>query len=327
MKKKTVKVAISGAAGQISYGLLFRLASGEVFGQDCAVQLHLLELPQAVGAAEGVAMELSDCGFPTLTAVKIFSDAQQAFDGVHWALLVGAKPRTAGMERSDLLMDNARIFVAQGKALARADAELRVVVVGNPCNTNAMIAARNCPEVPATRFTAMTMLDENRAKAQIASKLGVNVGQVENLIIWGNHSPTMYPDFERAQVAGKPVTELCPRTWLEGEFMQSVRQRGAAIIKARGSSSAASAASACLEHVKKLSTPTASGEYFSVAVVNDRERYGVPAGVVFSFPVTSDGKDWQIAADVTLSTYAQKNLAVSLDELLAEKKAVEEFLP
>ena len=325
--KKTIKVAVSGAAGQISYGLLFRLASGEVFGPHCAVQLHLLELPQAVAAAEGVAMELSDCGFPTLTAVKIFSDAQQAFAGVHWALLVGAKPRTAGMERRDLLMDNARIFVAQGKALAYADDALRVVVVGNPCNTNAMIAARNCPEVPASRFTAMTMLDENRAKAQIASKLGVNVGQVENLIIWGNHSPTMYPDFERARVAGKPVTELCSRAWLEGEFLQNVRQRGATIIKARGSSSAASAANACLDQVKKLATPTTNGKYFSIAVFNERERYGVPAGVVFSFPVTSDGNNWQVAEDVMLSPAAQQNLAASRDELLDEKKAVEEFLP
>ena len=321
---KTVKVAVSGAAGQISYGLLFRLASGEVFGKDCAVHLHLLELPQAEAAAAGVAMELSDCGFPTLAAVEIFSDAQQAFDGVHWALLVGAKPRTAGMERSDLLMENARIFVGQGKALARADADLRVVVVGNPCNTNAMIAAHSCPDVPAARFTAMTMLDENRAKAQLAHKLKVNVGQVQNLIVWGNHSPTMYPDFEHATVNGKPVPEQCPRAWLEGDFMHSVRQRGAEIIKARGSSSAASAANACLDHVKKMST--ASETRFSAAVVNDRERYGVPAGVVYSFPLTSDGEGWHIVDDVKLSDYAQHNLNVSRDELLAEKKAVQEFL-
>lgn len=321
---KTVKVAVSGAAGQISYGLLFRIASGEVFGKDCAVHLHLLELPQAVSAAEGVAMELNDCGFPTLAAVEIYSDAQQAFDGVHWALLVGAKPRTAGMERSDLLLENARIFVTQGKALARADAALRVVVVGNPCNTNAMIAAHSCPDVPSTRFTAMTMLDENRAKAQLAHKLKVNVGQVENLIIWGNHSPTMYPDFEHATVSGKLVTEQCSRDWLEGKFMHSVRQRGAEIIKARGSSSAASAANACLDHVKRLSHAT--NTCFSAAVVNDTERYGVPAGVVYSFPLTSNGKDWRVADNVKLSAYAQQNLNVSRDELLAEKKAVQEFL-
>ena len=320
----TVKVAVSGAAGQISYGLLFRLASGEVFGKDCAVHLHLLELPQAVSAAEGVAMELSDCGFPTLATVEIFSEAHKAFDGVHWALLLGSKPRTAGMERSDLLLGNACIFVEQGKALSRADAALRVVVIGNPCNTNAMIAAHSCPEVPSTRFTAMTMLDENRAKALLASKLQVNVGQVKNLIVWGNHSPTMYPDFENATVAGKPVTEQCPRDWLEGEFMHSVRQRGAEIIKARGSSSVASAANACLDHIKRLSTP--SNEYFSAAIVNDTERYGIPAGVVFSFPLTSDGKDWRVAEDVKLSAYAQQNLAATRDELLAEKKAVQEFL-
>ena len=321
---KTVKVAVSGAAGQISYGLLFRLASGAVFGHDCAVHLHLLELPQAVSVTEGVAMELSDCGFPTLAAVEIFSAANKAFDGVHWALLLGSKPRTAGMERRELLLDNARIFVEQGKALARADAALRVVVVGNPCNTNAMIAAHSCPEVPSERFTAMTMLDENRAKAQLANKLRVNVGQVQNLIIWGNHSPTMYPDFENATVGGQPVTEQCPRDWLEGEFMHSVRQRGAEIIKARGSSSAASAANACLEHVKRLSTP--SDEYFSAAVVNDTERYGVPAGVVFSFPIATDGEDWRVAAEVKLSAYAQQNLTTSRDELLAEKKAVQELL-
>ena len=321
---KTVKVAVSGAAGQISYGLLFRLASGEVFGKDCAVHLHLLELPQAVSAAEGVAMELNDCGFPTLAKVEIFSEAHKAFDGVHWALLMGSKPRTAGMERSDLLLGNARIFVEQGKALAHADTALLVVVVGNPCNTNAMIAAHSCPEVPSARFTAMTMLDENRAKAQLASKLQVSVGQVQNLIVWGNHSPTMYPDFENATVAGKPITEQCSRDWLEGEFMHSVRQRGAEIIKARGSSSAASAANACLDHVKRLSTP--SNEYFSAAIVNDTERYGVPAGVVFSFPLASDGKDWRVGDDVKLSAYAQQNLATTRDELLAEKKAVQEFL-
>ncbi len=321
---KTIKVAVSGAAGQIGYALLFRLARGEVFGHDCAVHLQLLELPQAVSAAAGVAMELDDCGFPTLAAVNICSDATQAFDGVHWALLVGSKPRTAGMERSDLLLANARIFVAQGKALARADASLRVVVVGNPCNTNALIAAHSCPDIPAPRFTAMTMLDENRARAQLAHKLQVNVGQVSNLIVWGNHSPTMYPDFENATVDDMPVTARCARDWLEGEFMHSIRQRGAAIIAARGSSSAASAANACLDHVKKLST--ASEVSFSAAVINDRERYGVPAGVAFSFPLTSDGKDWHIVDDVKLSAYAQRNLARSRDELLAEKKAVQEFL-
>ena len=323
---KTIKVAVTGAAGQISYGLLFRLASGEVFGKDCAVHLHLLELPQAVAAAEGVAMELNDCGFPTLGAVEIFSEPQRAFDGVHWALLVGAKPRTAGMERGDLLLENARIFVGQGKALARAAAALQVVVVGNPCNTNAMIAARNCPEVPATRFTAMMMLDEHRAKAQLAAKLKVNVGQIKNLIVWGNHSPTMYPDFEQATVDGHPLTELCEHSWLQGEFMDNVRQRGAAIIKARGSSSAASAANACIDHIKKLSTPSAPSEYSSIAVVNDRQRYGVPAGLVFSFPVTYDGQHWSIAEDVNLSTTAQENLARSRDELLAEQEAVREFL-
>lgn len=323
---KTVKVAVSGAAGQISYGLLFRLASGEVFGEDCAVHLHLLELPQAVAAAEGVAMELNDCGFATLGAVEIFSDPHKAFDGIHWALLVGAKPRTAGMERADLLRGNANIFVTQGEALLKADASVRIVVVGNPCNTNALIASRSGQDIPAARFTAMTMLDENRARAQLAAKLQVNVKKVENLIVWGNHSPTMYPDFEHARVDGKAVTDLCPRAWLEGEFTENVRQRGTAIIKARGSSSAASAASSCLDHVKRLSRPSAAGEYFSAAVINERERYGVPAGLVFSFPIASDGENWSVAEGVELSAHAQKNLAISRDELLVEKNTVQDFL-
>ena len=324
---KSIKVAVTGAAGQISYSLLFKLVSGEVFGHECVVNLRLLELPVAMRVAEGVAMELRDCGFPTLGKIDIFSEAREAFEGVHWALLIGSKPRGKNMERSDLLQANAGIFVEQGKALSRADSDVRVVVVGNPCNTNALIASRNCQEIAAEKFTAMTMLDENRGKSQLAAKLGINVSQVKNLCIWGNHSPTMYPDFENALVAGKATVDRCPRDWLEGEFTQRVKLRGAEIIKARGNSSAASAANACIDHIRKLSTPTPQGEYFSAAVVNARERYSVPAGLVFSFPVSSDGKGGvKIADDLPISAYAHKMLEITTNDLLTEKEMVREFL-
>ena len=301
--------------------------SGEVFGHECVVNLRLLELPVAMRVAEGVAMELRDCGFPSLGKIDIFAEASEAFDGAHWALLIGSKPRGKNMERSDLLQANASIFVEQGKALSRADSEVRVVVVGNPCNTNALIASRNCQEIASERFTAMTMLDENRGKSQLAAKLGVNVSQIKNLCIWGNHSPTMYPDFENALVAGKDVVDSCPRDWLEGEFTQRVKQRGAEIIRARGSSSAASAANACIDHIRKLSLPTQGGEYFSAAIVNTKERYGVPAGLVFSFPVSSDGKGTcKVVDDLPVSAYAQKMLEITTNDLLTEKEMVQEFL-
>lgn len=323
---KTLKVAVTGAAGQISYSLLFRLASGEVFGPDTRIELRLLELPEALAKAEGVAMELADCGFPTLSAVDISAEPEQAFDGVHWALLIGSQPRQAGMERSDLLLANAKIFVGQGRALGRADGAVRVVVVGNPCNTNALIAAHNCPELAMSRFSAMTMLDENRAKAQIASKIGCNIDKIKNLIVWGNHSPTMFPDFENATLtANKPLTEVCERAWLEGEFTTRVRQRGAEIIKARGSSSAASAANACIDHVKKLNT--ASPEPFSAAVINDNSRYGVPQGLCYSFPIIADGTGgYRVVETVELSAYGQKNVVASAEELKQEQAAVSDFL-
>ena len=323
---KTLKIAVTGAAGQISYSLLFRLASGEVFGPETRLELRLLELTDALARAEGVAMELADCGFSNLSTVEISDNAEQAFDGVHWALLIGSRPRQAGMERSDLLLANAEIFVGQGRALGRADSEVRVVVVGNPCNTNALIAAHNSPELAMSRFSAMTMLDENRAKAQIACKVGSNVAEIKNLIVWGNHSPTMFPDFENATIGGqKPVVEVCERQWLEGQFTSCVRQRGAEIIKARGSSSAASAANACIDHLKKLNT--ASPESFSAAVVNDRSRYDVPEGLFYSFPIISDGMGgYQIVENVKLSAYAQQNIAASAKELASERAAVSDFL-
>jgi malate dehydrogenase len=239
---KEVKVAITGAAGQIGYAMLFRLASGQVFGKDTLVHLNLLELPVAVKAAEGTAMELSDCGFGTLGQVQVFDDADKAFDGVNWALLVGSKPRGKGMERADLIKENGPIFVGQGKSLAKAASDVRVVVVGNPCNTNALIAAHNADGVPMERFHAMTMLDQNRAKGQLAGKAGVGLAAVSHMAIWGNHSATMYPDFENARIDGAAATDkIQDRTWLENDFIPTVQKRGAAIIQARGKSSAASA--------------------------------------------------------------------------------------
>ena len=322
-----VKVAVTGAAGQIGYSLLFRLASGEVFG-DRKVHLSLLELPQAVKAAEGTAMELEDCAFPILSKVSIHDNADAAFDGCNWVLLVGSKPRGPGMERNDLIKENGPIFVAQGKAVSRAASNVRVAVVGNPCNTNALIAQHNCKDVDPTRFTAMTMLDECRAKNQIALKAGVGVGDVKNMCIWGNHSSTMYPDFELCSVAGKPATHaITDRAWFEGDFMATVQKRGAAIIEARGKSSAASAASACIDHVKRFEQKTPDGEFFSAAVASDGNSYGVPAGLIFSFPCRSDGNGgYEIVQGLELSDYAKGKIKTTADELVAEREVVKDLL-
>jgi malate dehydrogenase len=327
MTKPVVKVAVTGAAGQIGYSLLFRLASGEVFGKDTSVQLNLLELPPAIKAAEGTAMELEDCGFPTLAGINISDSAVTAFNGINWALFVGSKPRGPGMERNDLIRDNGPIFVEQGKALARASQDVRIVTVGNPCNTNALIAQHNCRDIPAVRFTAMTMLDENRAKAQLAVKAGCNVGDI-NIAIWGNHSSTMYPDFENATIAGRRLTDVIKeRAWLEGDFLKTVQQRGAAIIAARGKSSAASAASACIDHMKRLMEKTPEGKYFSCAIPSDGNSYGVPAGLIFSFPVRSsgDGK-YEIVKGLPVSDYGRKKIEETTKELLAEREVVKDLL-
>jgi malate dehydrogenase len=327
MSKKPVRVAVTGAAGQIGYSLLFRIASGEVFGHDTPVELALLELPVAIKGAEGTAMELEDCAFPSLRKIDIYDNADAAFDGVNWALLVGSKPRGPGMERNDLIRDNGPIFVGQGKALNRAASDVRAVVVGNPCNTNALIALHNCREVPATRFSAMTMLDENRAKAMIAKKAGVGAGEVKNLAVWGNHSSTMYPDFEHAKVGGKSVEQACGRSWLENDFMVGVQKRGAAIIAARGKSSAASAASSCIDHMKRFMEKTPAGEWFSAAVPSDGNSYGVPAGLMFSFPIRShgDGK-YEIVQGVPVSAYAKKKIEETTKELIDEREVVKELL-
>lgn len=325
---KVVKVAVTGAAGQIGYSLLFRLASGEVFGQDVKVDLHLLDLPDAMKATEGTAMELLDCGFPTLNKINCYDLAERAFDGIHWGLLVGAKPRGPGMERSDLIKGNGPIFVGQGKALNKADASVRVVVVGNPCNTNALIAAHNCKDIPVTRFSAMTALDENRAKAQIALKAGVGVGDVTRLAIWGNHSSTMYPDYENAYIGDKKLIDMISdNDWLSSEFITTVQKRGAAIIEARGKSSAASAASACIDHVKRFMTPTAKNEWFSAAIPSNGQHYGIPKGLMFSFPLrTLENGEIEVVEGIELSEFAKNKINLSVEELLIERDVVKDLL-
>lgn len=325
---REVKVAVTGAAGQIGYSLLFRLASGEVFGPDVKVHLNLLELPAAVKAAEGTAMELDDCAFPTLGSVNCYGDADQGFDGVNWALMVGSMPRGPGMERADLIKANGPIFVGQGKALAKAASDLRAVIVGNPCNTNALIAMHNCKDVPAERFSAMTALDEGRAKAQLAQKAGCGVGDVKNLCVWGNHSTTMYPDFENATVGGVSAQEsINDREWLETTFLSTVQKRGAAIIAARGKSSAASAASACLDHVKNFLGKTKEGEFFSAGVPSSGKHYGISKGLIFSFPISSNGDGtYKIVENVSVSDYAQQMLKVTEAELVKEREVIKDLL-
>lgn len=323
-----IKIAVTGAAGQIGYSLLFRLASGEVFGKNQRVHLNLLELPQSIKAAHGTAMELDDCAFAPLAGVDCFDDTSKAFEGVSWALLIGSMPRGPGMERSDLLRANGNIFVAQGKALNRGASDLRVVVVGNPCNTNALIAQHNCKEIPATRFSAMTALDENRAKTQLALKAGCTVDQVDRVVIWGNHSSTMFPNFEHTRIKGQPIEKVIQdRKWLENDFLTTVQKRGAAVIEARGKSSAASAASACIDHIKRLSTPTPSDDWFSAAVPSDGKMYGVPQGIMFSFPLRADGKGgYKIVENLELSAFAQKKIKETADELLSEREMIKDLL-
>jgi malate dehydrogenase len=325
-----VRVTVTGAAGQIGYALLFRIASGQMFGPDTPVQLRLLEITPALSALEGVAMELEDGAFELLSGIELTDDAEVAFDGTNMALLVGAKPRGPGMERADLLKDNGRIFTGQGSAIAaKAADDVRIAVVGNPANTNALIAAANADGVPSERFTAMVRLDENRAKFQLAAKAGVGVGEVTNLAIWGNHSPTMVPDFENAKIGGRAVTDVIDdRAWLEGEFLTTVQQRGKAIIDARGASSAASAANALVDHVANWcgGKPTSEGDWVSMAVVSDGS-YGVPEGLISGFPVTTDGAGtYRIVEGLELSTFAQGKLDATVAELTEEREAVAEML-
>ena len=325
---KTVKVAVTGAAGQIGYAMLFRLASGEIFGRDTAVELRLLELEQALPALEGVKMELEDCAFPLLDNIVTTSDADHAFKGIDWALLVGSVPRKAGMERNDLLKVNGGIFVGQGKAINQnAGSNVRIVVVGNPCNTNCLIAMNNAPDIPRERWFAMTALDENRAKSQLAWKAGVAVRDVTNMTIWGNHSATQYPDFTNALIKGMPASQvIMDEEWLKGDFIKTVQQRGAGIIKARGASSAASAANAALDTITRVITPTEKGDWFSAAIPSDGS-YGVTQGLIFSYPLRSSGNgDYEVVQGIELDEFSQQKIQVTREELEMEREAVKEML-
>jgi malate dehydrogenase len=320
MPTQTTKVAVTGAAGQIGYALLFRIASGQLLGPDTKVQLNLLEVPQAVKAAGGTALELFDCAFPLLAGVDIFDDPNQAFDGVNVALLVGARPRSKGMERADLLEANGQIFKPQGQALnAHAADDLKVLVVGNPANTNALIAQSNAPDVPAERFTAMTRLDENRAVAQLAQKLEVGVEDIQDLCVWGNHSPTMFPDLFNAKANGKPAIEQVDETWYAEEYIPRVGKRGAEIIEARGASSAASAANAAVDHVRDW--VLGADGLRSMAVRSDGS-YGVEEGLISSFPVRVSGGSYTIEQGLDVGDFARARIDTTVNELKEERDAV-----
>jgi malate dehydrogenase len=324
--KKPLNVAITGAAGQIGYALAFRVASGQMLGAEQPINLHLLEITPALPGLAGIVMELNDCAFPTLNKVVATDDARVAFKDCHAALLVGARPRGPGMERKDLLMANAQIFSAQGKALnAVADRGVRVLVVGNPANTNALIARSNAPDLPAGNFTAMTRLDHNRALWQLAEKTGTHVNDIRRMIIWGNHSATQYPDLTHALVAGKSATSLVERSWIEQTFIPTVQQRGAAVIKARGSSSAASAASAALDHMRTWFTATAADDWVSMGIAADGS-YGIAEGVVYSYPVTCRDGRYQIVQGLSIDEFSRARMTATETELREERAGVEELL-
>ncbi|MCH2622865.1 MAG: malate dehydrogenase [Acidimicrobiales bacterium] len=323
MSTSPVRVAVTGAAGQIGYSLVFRVASGQLLGPDQPVVLQLLEIPPAMGALEGVAMELDDCAFGLLSGIELTDRPETAFDGVGVALLVGSRPRTKGMERKDLLEANGAIFTGQGRALNdRAADDLRVLVVGNPANTNCLIAMANAPDVPAERFSAMTRLDHNRALTQVAARAGVSVNDVSRMTIWGNHSATQYPDLFRCRVGARSAAEVIgDQTWLEDTFIPSVQQRGAAIIEARGASSAASAANAAIDHISDWLSGTPEGNWVSMAVRSDG-RYGVDQGLISSFPVTCNDGDWSIVPDLEIDEFSRARIDVSVDELVTERDTV-----
>jgi malate dehydrogenase len=330
MSATPIRVAVTGAAGQIGYSLLFRIASGDLFGPNQPVILHLIEVdvPEILEKLKGTVMEIEDCAFPLLKGIVATGDLAEGFKDVNWCLLVGAAPRKAGMERKDLLGANGKIFVGQGKAIQQhAAGDVRVLVVGNPCNTNALICMNNAPAVPRDRFFAMTRLDENRAKAQLAKKASVDVTAVTNLAIWGNHSATMYPDFFNARIGTRPVPDIIRHTeWLEKDFITIIQQRGAAVIKARGLSSAASAANAAIDTVRSLVNPTPAGDWTSVAVCSDGS-YGIEKGLMFSYPIRSTGKGWEIVQGVQLNDFSRAKIAITENELKEEKALVRELLP
>ncbi len=325
--KDPIRVAVTGAAGQIGYSLLFRIASGAMFGPDQPVALNLIEIEPAMNALKGVCMELDDCAFPLLKEIVPTSNLDEGFKDVNWALLVGSVPRKKGMERSDLLGINGKIFTGQGQAIARnAAKDVRILVVGNPCNTNCMIAMNSGKEIPAERWFAMTRLDENRARTQLAQKAGVDITQVSNMAIWGNHSPTMYPDFTNAKIGGRPATEvITDETWLKDTFVPTVGKRGAAIIEARGASSAASAANAVIDTVISLTTPTREGDWFSVCVPSKGE-YGTEPGLLTSFPIrTKADGSYEIVEGLSLNDYSKSKIQASVDELKSERDTVKDI--
>jgi len=321
--KSPIKVAVTGAAGQIGYALLFRIAGGAMLGPDQPVELRMLEIPQALGALTGVGMELDDCAFPTLAGTVATDDPAVAFDGANICLLVGARPRTKGMERGDLLEANGAIFTVQGRAINdHAADDVRVLVVGNPANTNCLIAQRNAPDVPAERFTAMMRLDHNRAKTQLARKAGVAVTSVRKMTIWGNHSATQYPDIFHAEVDGRNAAEVVTdRTWLTDEFIPTVQKRGAAVIEARGASSAASAANAAIDHVRDWMLGTPDGDWVSMGIPSDGS-YGVEVGLISSFPVVSKGGRWEIVQGLEIDAFSREKIDASVAELAEEREAV-----
>ncbi len=328
MNSTPIRVAVTGAAGQIGYSLLFRIASGAMFGPNQPVILHLVEIAPALPALQGVVMELDDCAFPLLKGIVPTADLNEGFKDVNWALLVGSVPRKEGMERKDLLGINGKIFIGQGQAIQKnAASDVRIHVVGNPCNTNCLIAMNNARELPADRWFAMTRLDENRAKSQLAKKAGVDVTAVSNVAIWGNHSATQYPDFTNAKIGGKAATDvIADKAWLEGDFISTVQKRGAAIIKARGLSSAASAANAIVDSVKSIVEPTPTGDWSSVCVASDGS-YGIEKGLICSFPVRSNGAKLEIVQGVPVSAFSQTRIDATVNELKEERALVSELLP
>ncbi|HTL86383.1 MAG TPA: malate dehydrogenase [Acidimicrobiia bacterium] len=323
--KQPVKVAITGAAGQIGYSLLFRVAGGDLLGPDQPVVLSLLEITPALGALSGVVMELNDCAFPLVAGIETSDDANAAFDGVNYALLVGSRPRTKGMERSELLSANGAIFTAQGKALAAgAASDVRILVVGNPANTNCLIAMNNAGSIPRERFTAMTRLDHNRALAQLSAKCDVPVTSLSHMTIWGNHSATQYPDLFHAEVDGKNAAELVGQEWIESTFIPTVQQRGAAVIEARGASSAASAANAAIDHVHDWALGTPANDWVSMAICSDGS-YGVPEGLISSFPCTTKNGEWSIVQGLDIDAFSRERIDASVAELGEERDAVSEL--
>ena len=328
MNTSPLRVAVTGAAGQIGYALVFRLASGAMFGPNQPIILHLIEIEPALPALNGVAMELDDCASPLLKGIVPTASLEEGFQGVNWALLVGSVPRKAGMERKDLLGINGKIFVGQGQALQKnAASDVRILVVGNPCNTNCLIAMNNAPQIPRDRFFAMTRLDENRAKSQLAKKTGTEITAVTNVAIWGNHSATQYPDFYHAKIKGRPATEvITDGAWLKGEFITAVQQRGAAVLKTRGLSSAASAANAVVDSVRSILEPTPAGDWHSLCLCSDGS-YGVEKNLISSFPVLSNGQRLEIVQGLSTNDFSRAKIDATVNELKEEKSLVGDLLP